>query len=735
MTERLQNDTGRQADDRLFQHRLNALLADRAEPERRLIARAAQLARDAHHGQRRVSGEPYYLHSLAVAEILNGLNLDYETLAAAILHDVVEDTDVTLEDVSRDFGPVIARLVDGVTKMERIGDFQQSISADSKQQHQAESLRKLLLALAEDVRVVLIKLADRLHNMRTLQHLDGVRQQRIARETREIYAPLANRLGIWQIKWELEDLALRYLEPDAYQTLARQLAEKRVDRERYIQRVIDTLEHELAKAGVRAAISGRPKHINSIWRKMQRKHVDFDQVFDMRAVRILVDEEKDCYAALGVVHGLWRHIPREFDDYIANPKENLYRSLHTAVVGPEGRTLEVQIRTHDMHRHAELGVAAHWRYKEGGGVDAGYEEKIAWLRQLLEWKDEERTAHDFVDRFKSEAFQERVYVLTPQGRIIDLPQGATPLDFAYAVHTEIGHRCRGAKVDGRIVPLTYQLKNGEQVEVLTARHGKPSRDWLNTHQGYLVTSRAKSRVRSWFKHQDYEHNISAGRSILDRELHRLGVSDLSIDRIAERLGFRQSDAMFAALGSGDVSTAQLAGAVSELVPQGEVLRPRSQRAARRTDDGIDEGISIQGVGNLLTTIARCCRPVPSDPIVGYITRGRGVTIHRQDCGNILRLQGDDRARLIEVDWGPASDRVYQVDILVEAYDRSGLLRDITALLSNEKINLSSANTATDEQDGIARMLLTLEISDIGQLSRVLTKISQLPNVITARRKA
>jgi len=711
-----------------------ALLVDRAEPEREMITRAAQLARGAHYGQQRVSGEPYYLHSLAVSEILNGLDLDYETLAAAILHDVVEDTDITLEDISRDFGPVIARLVDGVTKMERIGEFQQTATAHSKQQYQAESLRKLLLAMAEDVRVVLIKLADRLHNMRTLQHLDGKRQQRIARETREIYAPLANRLGIWQIKWELEDLALRYLEPDAYQALANQLAEKRVDRERYIQRVIDTLTTELGKAGVKAVISGRPKHINSIWRKMQRKHIDFDQVFDTRAVRILVDEEKDCYAALGIVHGLWRHIPREFDDYIANPKENLYRSLHTAVVGPEGRTLEVQIRTHDMHRHAELGVAAHWRYKEGRGFDAGYEEKIAWLRQLLEWKDEEHTAHDFVDRFKSEAFQERVYVLTPQGRIIDLPQGATPLDFAYAIHTEIGHRCRGAKVDGRIVPLTYQLKNGEQVEVLTTRQGKPSRDWLNTHQGYLVTSRAKSRVRAWFKHLDYEHNISAGRGILDRELHRLGVSSLAIDRIAERLGFRQADDMFAALGSGDVSTAQLAGAVSELVPQGEVLRPRSRRAVRRTDGSIDEGISIQGVGNLLTTIARCCRPVPSDPIIGYITRGRGVTVHRRDCGNILRLQGEDRTRLIEVDWGLSTDRAYQVDILVEAYDRSGLLRDITSLLSNESINLSSANTSTDEHDGIARMLLTLEIRDISQLSRVLTKISQLPNVITARRK-
>jgi len=712
---------------------VEGLLADRPVDAREIISRAVKKAVEAHQHQERASGEPYYVHALAVAEILNGLKLDYETLAAAMLHDVVEDTGVTLEDIEKEFGPVIARLVDGVTKMDRIGEFQEAGKVSLHDGGQAESLRKLLLAMAEDVRVVLIKLADRLHNMRTLEHLDAPRRQRIAQETLDIYAPLANRLGIWQVKWELEDLALRHLEPDAYRSLAAQLNESREDRERYISKVVDILDKALKKEGIQAVISGRPKHINSIWRKMQRKRLDFDQIFDMRAVRVLVKEEKDCYAALGIVHGLWRHIPKEFDDYIANPKENLYRSLHTAVVGPEGRNLEIQIRTEEMHRHAELGVAAHWRYKEGGAFDAGYEGKLAWLRQLLEWKDEEHSAHDFVDRFKSEAFQERVYVLTPQGRIIDLPQGATPLDFAYAVHTEVGHRCRGAKVDGRIVPLTRQLQNGEQIEVLTSRQGVPSRDWLNTHLGYLKTSKARSRVRAWFKHQDYELNVSAGRSILDRELRRLGIAGLPMEKMAGQFKYQQVDELLAAIGRGDILTGQLANAVNELVPRSTPAQPEQKRTRKKKPASSPGGIKILGVGNLLTSTARCCRPVPNDPIIGYITRGRGVSIHRQDCGNVLRLQGDDRGRLIEVEWGVASEETYQADIFVEAYDRSGLLSDITAVLANEKINLSGVNTTTDKSDGIARMRLALEISDIGQLSRVLTLIGQLPNVVEARR--
>jgi GTP pyrophosphokinase len=714
--------------------KLERLLSDRPSAEALILSRAADWALNTHQGQRRASGDPYYDHALAVAGILSELRLDYETLAAAMLHDVVEDTDTTLADVEKAFGPVIAHLVEGVTRMERIGEFRELGQEGSKEHAQAESLRKLLLAMAEDVRVVLIKLADRLHNMRTLKYLDEDRRRRIARETLDIYAPLANRLGIWQIKWELEDLSLRYLEPAVYKELATQLDEKRADREGYIQRVIERLDTALKEAGIEAVVSGRPKHIYSIWRKMQRKRLDFDQIFDMRAVRILVKEERDCYGALGVVHGLWRHIAREFDDYIANPKENLYRSLHTAVIGPEGRTLEVQIRTEEMHRHSELGVAAHWRYKEGGSFDPGYEEKIAWLRQLLEWRDEESSADDFVDRFKSEAFQERVYVLTPQGRIIDLPQGSTPLDFAYAVHSEIGHRCRGAKVNGRIVPLTYQLQNGEQVEVLTTRQGAPSRDWMNPHQGYLKTSRARSRVRQWFKRQDVDHNISAGRSLLDRELHRLGITGLPVERLAGWFRFRQVDELLASLGRGDINTGQLANAINELSPRPEPVIVEKKRARSRKASATPEGFSVLGVGNLLTNPARCCHPVPNDPIVGYITRGRGVTIHRRDCGNILRMEEEDRKRLIEVEWGVPSETGYTVELFVQAYDRSGLLRDITAVLANEKINLSGVNTLTDKRDGIARMNLTVEIANISQLSRVLTQIGQLPNVVEARRK-
>ena len=714
--------------------RLRPVLARLPATERAVLEHAVDTVQRAHQDQQRASGEPYVNHLLAVVEILDGLHLDHETLAAALLHDVVEDTTVTQKDIEKEFSPGIARLVDGVTKMERISEFQEMAQSSGQDHMQAESLRKLLLAMAEDVRVVLIKLADRLHNMRTLRHLDPGRQRRIAAETLDIYAPLANRLGIWQIKWELEDLALRYLEPAAYQELASQLDEKRAGREDYIHRVIELLAAELDTAGIQAKISGRPKHIYSIYRKMRHKQVDFSQIFDMRAIRVIVGAEKDCYAALGIVHGLWRHIPKEFDDYIANPKDNRYRSLHTAVIGPEGRTLEVQIRTEEMHRHAELGVAAHWRYKEGGTSESDYEEKIAWLRQLLEWQEEEHSASDFVDRFRSEAFQDRVYVLTPQGRIIDLPRGATPLDFAYAVHSEVGHRCRGAKVNGHIVPLTYQLNNGEQVEVLTTKQGAPSRDWLNAHLGYLHTSRAKSRVRQWFKQQDFEHNVSAGRSMLDRELHRLGITGLAVDKLADRFKYRQGDDFLAAIGRGDINTGQLAGAINELVPGKDRMPAARRRGARKQRARPAGGVSISGVGNLMTTMARCCHPVPQDPITGYITRGRGVTIHRRDCGNVLRLQGDDLDRLIEVEWGQASEQGYVTDIAIEAYDRPGLLRDITAVLANEKINLNGVSTATDEQDGIARMRLSLEITDIKQLSRVLTLISQLPNVVEARRK-
>ncbi len=705
---------------------------ERPAADSRLLRRAVEVAARAHAGQFRASGEPYVVHVLTVAEILSGLGLDVETLAAAVLHDVVEDTAITLSELELEFGSTVARLVDGVTKMARISRRREEGQAVAGHDDQhAESLRKLLLATVEDVRVILVKLADRLHNMRTLEFLDAERQYRIARETLDIYAPLANRLGIWQFKWELEDLAFRYLNPEAYRDIATKLDEKRSDRERDIQCVVDRLQRELAAAGIQAEVTGRPKHIYSIWRKMQRKNVDFHQIFDVRAVRVLVQEVADCYAALGVVHSLWHHIPKEFDDYIANPKGNNYRSLHTAVVGPRGRTLEIQIRTREMHEQAELGVAAHWRYKEGARFDPAFERRIAWLRQVLDWKEEDSGAGDFIDRFKLEAGKERIYVLTPQGQVLDLPQGATPLDFAYYIHTDVGHRCRGARVNGRMVPLTYELHSGEQVEILTTRQGRPSRDWLIPHLGYLRTARARAKVRQWFKVQDEGKNMAAGRALLERELARLGYGDIDPDVLVKRFRHKDLGSLQAAIGRGDISPAQIAAAASELV--GDHPRENELHPVRHSRARTGGGIQIRGVGNLLTHMAQCCKPVPPDPVIGYITRGRGVTIHRQDCPNMLRLQSDDRDRLIEVEWGAREDDLYPVDIEIHAYDRPGLLRDIAAVLASERANVTATDTHTDKKTSLARMRLTVEIRNMAQLSLLLNRINQLPNVLEVRR--
>ena len=717
---------------------ITSLIGSRSEAETGLIRRAVALAARAHQEQKRASGEPYLVHAIAVADILGRLNMDHESIAAALLHDVVEDTEVTLADVEAECGASVAHLVDGVTKMRVIGEYKKGQERGKHEQFRAESLRKLLLAMAEDVRVVLIKLADRLHNMRTLNHLPESKQRRIARETLDIYAPLANRLGIWQIKWELEDLSFRYLEPQTYKEIARFLDERRVDRQRYIDTVIGILERELSAVGIKPDIKGRPKHIYSIWKKMTRKGLGFHELFDVRAVRILVDSIAECYHALGIVHTLWRHIPKEFDDYIATPKENLYQSIHTAVVGPQGKTLEVQIRTHEMDRHAELGVAAHWRYKEGTKGDRQFEQKVAWLRQLLDWKEEESNAGDFIDRFKSEVFQDRVYVLTPQGEVVDLPQGATPVDFAYHIHTEVGNRCRGAKVDGRMVPLTYELKSGEQVEILTTRHGGPSRDWMNPQLGYLKTSRAHSKARHWFKQQDQQQNLTDGRVALDRELRRLGVGSLALDKLASHFGLGQVDDFLIAIGRGDINASQIAGAVHRILRPPEPVEEKPAALTRpqrpRTGGGAED-IRICGVGNLLTNLARCCKPAPGDHIVGFITQGRGVTIHRGDCRNILKLDSDKQARLIEVEWGRSAASTYPVDVEIEAIDRQGLLRDVTSVLANEKINVLTVNTQTDPRDHSARMQLTVEVADTDQLSRILGRIAQLPNVYDVHRRS
>lgn len=722
---------------------LQRLAADRPKVEVDFIRQACVMAEKAHAGQTRASGEPFFHHALAVADILVDMKLDYETVAAAVLHDVAEDTEVTLADIEAAFGETVAKLVDGVTKMGQIQEFRGQTEKSKKERARAESLRKMLLAMIDDVRVVLIKLADRTHNMRTLGPLTESKQRRIAKETLDIFAPLANRLGIWQIKWELEDLSFKYLEPETYKDIARQVDERRVDREKYINGVVNTLRKELAARGIAAEVSGRPKHIYSIWRKMRRKGVDFDQIHDIRAVRVFVNAIVDCYAALGIVHTYWRPIPGEFDDYIAAPKDNLYQSLHTAVMGPGGKPIEVQIRTHEMHQDAEYGVAAHWRYKEGAKPDANFDKKISWLRQLMEWKDDVSDASEFIDQVKAEVFQDRVHVLTPNGDAIDLPTGSTPVDFAYHIHTEVGHRCRGAKVNGRIVPLTYHLKNGDQVEILTAKRGGPSRDWLNHNLGYIQSSRSRAKIRHWFRYQNYEENVSDGRTILDRELRRLGIAEVNFEKLAREFHFNKVDDFLAAVGRSDINTANIIQVVQEMVepptvqlPPAEAVKklpPPTSRPARQAGGG---DIKVQGVGNLLTTMAQCCRPVPGDnEIIGYITRGRGVTIHRKDCPNVLRLNDDNRDRLIEVSWGNGdTHETYPVDVEIDAFDRPGLLRDITNILANEQINLSAVHVVTKKQQNKAKVLATLEIENISQLSRVLALIDQLQNVVEVKRR-
>jgi len=590
------------------------------------------------------------------------------------------------------------------------------------------------LAMAEDVRVVLIKLADRLHNMRTLSALRPDKQRRIARETMDIFAPLANRLGIWQVKWELEDLSFRYLNPSAYKQIAAKLAERRVAREQYIEQFMARLQEELDKADIKAEVHGRAKHIYGIWKKMQHKQQEFHQIYDVRAVRIFVDTIPDCYAALGIVHTLWNYLPGEFDDYIATPKENNYRSIHTAVLGPEGKTVEVQIRSWDMHQESEYGVAAHWRYKENAKSDSDFDEKIAWLRHLLEWKDDVAEAGEFVDQFKSEMFADRVYVFTPMGNIIDLAAGATPLDFAYQIHTEVGHRCRGAKVNGSMVQLTYQLRTGDQVEVLTVKKGGPSRDWMNPNLGYLVTSKARQHVQHWFRRQNFEQNVADGRAIIERELKRMGFTDVRYEKLAQHFNQKGVDEFLAMVGIGEIKPTKVVNAAQRLtlpLQQEEDSEPVLHKARARTTS---TNVQVHGVGDLLTKFARCCKPLPGDPIVGYITQGQGISIHRSDCHNVLHTIAEHPERFIEVDWGAESDGTYPVDIEIEAYDRQGLLRDITTLLSSADINVTAVNTESFRDTHTVTMVISAEVSNIDILSKVLARIGQLSNVTDVRRR-
>jgi GTP pyrophosphokinase len=693
-----------------------------------LVQRAYEFAAVAHKGQFRKSGEPYIQHTLAVAGLLAELRMDAETIAAGLLHDVVEDSGVSVEELADVFGPTVAWMVDGVTKLQEINRLGR-MGAAERDERELESLRKTFLAMARDARVMLIKLADRLHNMRTLEALPPDRQRRMARETMEIHAPLANRLGIWSWKGELEDRAFRCLAPDTYYEIATQLAARRAEREAEVERHVALLQHHLWLEGLQAEITGRPKHIYSIYRKMQRKQIPLERVYDIRAIRVIVDTVPDCYQALGIVHSLWTPIPGEFDDYIATPKENMYQSLHTAVVGIGGKTLEVQIRTHYMHHIAEYGIAAHWRYKEGGRKrDRQFEEKIAALRVQIEARSEEGDAGAFVEAVRTDLFEDRVYVFTPKGKIIDLPAGATPIDFAYYVHTEIGHRCRGAKVNGRWVPLDYVLRTGDQVEIITAKRAVPSRDWLNPALGYVKTARARSKIRRWFRQQDREQNIALGRAILERELKRLGLTGMSHEAVAGLFGYDKVEDFLAAVGFGDVNSQQIAARVVEAKQREDESGLEVPPVAPVPAEAVPE-VHVLGTGGLLTRLARCCHPVLGEEIVGYVTRGRGITIHRRDCSNVLNVR--DPERLIEVSWGTQA-RTFPVLISVLAYDRAGLLHDISGVLSKEGINITALNVTRNQN--LSTLYITLEVTDIGQLGRVLARINKVPNVIEVQRQ-
>ncbi len=659
---------------------------------------------------------------LVCTEILSILQPDIDTLIASILYFSYKYAKLPLYIIEKQFGVAVVDLIKGVAT---ISETQSKTTRDKalSTEAQRDNLRRMLLAVVEDVRVVLIKLAEVVSALRASDKLDQNIKLQLALETRDIYAPLANRLGMGQIKWELEDFAFRYIEPHAYKKIAQLLDERRLDREQYIHTVRHNLRHALEQEGVACEVVGRVKHIYSIWRKMVHKDVDFKEIYDVRAVRVLVPKISDCYAALGVVHTIWQPIPQEFDDYIAIPKENGYRSLHTAVIGPQGKSLEVQIRTVEMHKESELGVAAHWRYKEGGKTDPRLQKKLFFLRQILENVDELPGE----DALKSALFEDRVYVFTPKGKVIDLPLGATVLDFAYQVHTDIGHRCRGAKIQGQMVPLNRALKSGDQVDIVTTKEGGPSRDWINPHLGYLFSSRAKSKVLAWFKKLDHEKNIQAGQALIQKEFKRLGLEDISLVKIAQQLHFKTLNDMYNALGIGELKSAQVINAIlpqAELSPELMPIVSKPSTIPRQRSD-----ITIQGVGDLKHHYGHCCKPLPGDPIVGYITIGKGITIHRQDCLNVLYTSEESDNRLIQVSWGNTGRSVYPVDIQINAYDRQGLLRDITSILTSEKVNITRVNTFTNKLDNGSQFKLTIEIPGLNDLGKVLNKISQLPNVL------
>ncbi|MDZ7924650.1 MAG: GTP diphosphokinase [Marinagarivorans sp.] len=687
-------------------------------------------------------GEGYtsFAAGLEMAEILAELQLDEESLAAALLYRSVRENKISLAAIIQQFGERVGSLIDGVRKMAAISNLtnhsgEKAIGQDAKEH--GDNVRKMLVAMVDDVRVALIKLAERTSAIRAVKTAPIEKRQRIAREVADIYAPLAHRLGIGHIKWELEDVSFRYLQPYDYKYIAKLLDERRLDRQVYIDSVLAILEKALENEGIRLAeISGRAKHIYSIWRKMRRKEISFSEVYDIRAVRILVDTEQDCYRVLGVVHSLWHSIPNEFDDYIANPKENGYRSLHTAVKGPANRVLEVQIRTEKMHSESEFGVCAHWRYKNSDKSDtsAGYEQKIAWLREVLEWHDE-IGGSSLEESLPTSIEQDRIYVFTPEGHVVDLPEHATPVDFAFRIHSDIGIHCKGAKVNGLIVPLNRALKNADQVEILTGNREAPSRDWLNSSMGYITTSRARTRLQAWFRAQDRDQNIDHGRALLDREFLRLAVDDIDYEKLARKLSLQTLDDLYAAVGTGDLTVERVIQSAQRLFSN-KYQEPAISIVgrAKREDQADGSDVYIDGVGNLLSYIAQCCKPLPGESISGYITQGRGVSIHRQDCINLLQHSNEEPQKIIKVDWAEKPEQVYSVEIHIEAFDRHGLLRDITALLDRERVNVSALQTLSDKHRNTVDMTLHVEIASFTTLSRLFTRLSQMPNITSVKRR-
>jgi len=717
---------------------LQRILERRISKNPYLLRQALRLAQLAGEDQYTPTGESCLKQGMMMAEILNTLKVDDEIIAAAILFSTAQYTDLKTEDIIDHLGEKVGKLIQDAKHMASISDLYHAIHLNGKQHQQSkqniDNIRKMLLAMVDDIRVVLLKLAERLCILRCASALPDEKKLDIAKETLAIYAPLANRLGIAPIKLEMEDLAFNYLEPEQYHKIANYLKQSRLEREEYIQEIISTMENALREAHIQNfQVTGRAKHIYSIYKKMQRKQIGIEEIYDVSAIRILVDTVQDCYAALSVVHSLWQQISKEFDDYIATPKPNGYRSIHTAVIGPNSKSLEIQIRTCTMHEVAELGVAAHWVYKEGEVQQSNYEAKISWLRQVMAWQQEitaDKTSHKEI----REIFNDRVYVFTPLGDVLDLPQGATPLDFAYALHSGLGHACHGAKINGSIVPLTYQLKTGDHIEILKGKHPTPSRNWLSSSAGFLKTSRAKSKVLHWFKKQDYEKHLDDGRKLLDIEMRRLNAKDIELNELAGKLQFANREDLLAALGSGVIKLGSVSNALQTLlknkIPEHvapKITAIKRGKKVKKTD------IKIQGIDNLLTNIANCCKPVPGEPIVGYITQGRGISIHRSNCHNIVQALKNKPEKILNVSWSGTTQATYPIDIIITAYDRPGLMRDISSITANENLTISDLSLNIDKKEGVVLVKVTTEVANLDLLTAILAKIRTITGVLAARR--